>query len=171
MRKLAAAFGTPTTETVDGAVVHAFPTPAMMAAASDEELRACSVGFRAKGLAAAATHLAETGYAWWDWSDKPAETIVAQLIEIKGVGPYTANLAVNLAYGHGGHAHVDTYVVDVIGNLYLDDPHPDPATVTRFVNQRWGDLGETVLDLLTTDTEQWTAALGKSVGVRSGARA
>jgi len=171
MRNLAETFGEPTEETVDGTTVYAFPTPARMAQASDEELRACKVGFRAKGLAAAATYLAEQGYSWHEWGARPPVDVIPQLLGIKGVGPYTANLATNLAYGSGGTAHVDTYVVDVIGRLYLDDPKPDPERVTAFITERWGDLGETVLDFLTTDTEVWVAELGTTVGVRSGARA
>lgn len=66
--------------------------------------------------------------------------------------------------------HVDTYVIDVIGRLYLDNPNPTPEAVADFIDQRWGHLGEHVLDFLTTDTEQWVSAIGKTVGVRSGAR-
>ncbi|AXK90029.1 HhH-GPD superfamily base excision DNA repair protein [Nocardia farcinica] len=170
MRNLAQAFGVPTDTTVDDATIYAFPTPAQLAQASDEQLRACKVGFRAKGLAAAAATLAEAGYSWHEWRHRPTAEVITDLLQIKGVGPYTANLAVNLSYGTGGHAHVDTYVVDVIGRLYLDDPNPTPETVTAFIADRWGDLGDTVLDFLTTDTETWVAQLGTQVGVKSGAR-
>jgi 3-methyladenine DNA glycosylase/8-oxoguanine DNA glycosylase len=170
MRKLAEAFGEPTTETVDGAVVYAFPTPARMAAASDEQLRACSVGFRAKGLASVARYLAERGYTWQDWKSREPAEVIPDLLGINGVGPYTANLAVNLAYGRGGTAHVDTYVTNVIGSLYLDNPNASAEQVAQFIEHTWGQLGEAVLDLLTTDTEIWAAELGASVGVRSGAR-
>jgi 3-methyladenine DNA glycosylase/8-oxoguanine DNA glycosylase len=170
MRKLAEAFGPPTPETVDGATVFAFPTPARMAEASDEELRACSVGFRAKGLAAVASYLAEHDYTWAEWSHRDPADVVPELLAIKGVGPYTANLAVNLSYGRGGSAHVDTYVTDVIGRLYLNDPTPTPDRVAAFIAEKWGDLGEAVLDFLTTDTEIWVTGLATTVGVRSGAR-
>jgi N-glycosylase/DNA lyase len=171
MRKLAETLGEPTAETVDGATVYAFPTPAQMAEASDEQLRACSVGFRAKGLASVAAYLAESGYTWQDWKTcEPAE-VIPDLLDIKGVGPYTANLAVNLTYGRGGTAHVDTYVTNVIGTLYLDNPNASPEQVAQFIDQTWGAHGDAVLDLLTTDTEVWTAELGITVGVRSGARA
>ena len=92
-------------------------------------------------------------------------------IEDSDVGPYTANLAVNLSYGRGGTAHVDTYVTNVIGTLYLNNPNASPEQVAQFIDHRWGAYGEAVLDLLTTDTEVWTAELGVTVGVRSGARA
>ncbi|WP_433635555.1 DNA-3-methyladenine glycosylase family protein [Nocardia sp. CA-120079] len=171
MRNLAEAFGEPTTETVDGATVYAFPTPARVAEASDEEVRACKVGFRATTLAAVASTLAETGFSWHEWRTRPPAEVIPDLLEIKGVGPYTANLAVNLSYGTGGTAHVDTYVIDVVGRLYLDDPKPAPERVAEFIDQRWGQLGETVLDYLTTDTDIWVAELGTRVGVKSGARA
>ncbi|WP_067665798.1 DNA-3-methyladenine glycosylase family protein [Nocardia miyunensis] len=170
MRNLAEAFGEPTGETVDGTPIFAFPTPARMAEASDEQLRECKVGFRAKNLAAVSSTLAAAGYTWHEWRARPPAEVIPQLLEIKGVGPYTANLAVNLSYGRGGTAHVDTYVVDVIGRLYLHDPKPSPERVAEFVDQRWGELGEVVLDLLTTDTDTWVAELGTQVGVRSGAR-
>ena len=71
----------------------------------------------------------------------------------------------------GGTAHVDTYVTNVIGTLYLNNPNASPEQVAQFIDHRWGTHGEAVLDLLTTDTEVWTAELGVTVGVRSGARA
>jgi N-glycosylase/DNA lyase len=171
MRKLAEAFGEPTAERVEGAVVYAFPTPAQMAAGSDEQLRACSVGFRAKVLASVAACLAENGYTWQDWKTRDPAEVIPDLLGIKGVGPYTANLAVNLTYGRGGTAHVDTYVTSVIGTLYLNNPNASPEQVAQFIDHKWGVHGEAVLDLLTTDTEVWTAELGVTVGVRSGARA
>jgi N-glycosylase/DNA lyase len=170
MRNLAIIFGEPTTEAVEGRPVHAFPTPAALAAASDEKLRECKVGFRAKSLANVATYLTEVGYSWYDWRDRSPAELVPDLLGIKGVGPYTANLAINLVYGRGGTAHVDTYVVDVVGRLYLDKPEATAEEVAAFVDSQWGALGETVLDFLTTDTERWVATLGKTVGVRSGAR-
>lgn len=170
MRKLAEAFGPSTPETVDGATIHAFPSPAQMAAATDEQLRACGVGFRAKGLASVANHLAAAGYTWHDWKQRDPAEVIPELLNIKGVGPYTANLAVNLTYGSGGTPHVDTYVTHIVGTLYLDDPDPTPEQVAQFIDARWGDLGEPVLDLLTTDTETWAAQLGVTLKVRSGAR-
>jgi N-glycosylase/DNA lyase len=147
-----------------------FPTPAMLAQATDEQLRACKVGFRAKDLANVASYLTGVGYTWVDWRDRLPTDVITDLLGIKGVGPYTANLTANLVYGHGGTPHVDTYVIDVIGRLYLDNPTPTPEAVADFIDHRWGPLGEHVLDFLTTDTEQWVASIGKTVGVRSGAR-
>ncbi|WP_433717102.1 DNA-3-methyladenine glycosylase family protein (plasmid) [Nocardia sp. CA-084685] len=171
MRNLGTAFGEPTSETVDDTTIYAFPTPTRLAAASDEQLRECKVGYRAKGLAAVASTLAEAGYSWHEWRDRGPAEVIPELLTIKGVGPYTANLAVNLSFGTGGAAHVDTYVIDVIGRLYLDNPNPAPERVAEFIDQRWGELGETVLDYLTTDTDTWVAELGTQVGVKSGARA
>src|SRR6266700_2940619 len=144
MRKLAEAFGEPTAESVDDATVYAFPTPAQMAvaSASDAELRACSVGFRAKGLASVAAYLAESGYTWQDWKTRDPAEVIPDLLGIKGVGPYTANLAVNLTYGRGGTAHVDTYVTNVIGTLYLDNPNASQEQVAQFIDHKWGTYGE-----------------------------
>jgi 3-methyladenine DNA glycosylase/8-oxoguanine DNA glycosylase len=170
MRNLALAFGEPTSELVAGEPVHAFPTPTMLAAASDAELRACRVGFRAKDLAAASSHLASAGYSWHEWRNRDPADVIADLLAVKGVGPYTANLVVNLVWGHGGAPHVDTYVTDIIRTLYLDDPTATPEQVAAFIDQRWGHNSENVIDFLTTDTETWAATLGKTVAVRSGAR-
>lgn len=170
MQGIAVTFGEPTPETADGQPVYAFPTPAALAAASEEDLRAVKVGFRAKGLRNVATYLAEIGYTWSEWRDRQPTELIPDLLGIKGVGPYTANMAVNLVYGHGGSAHVDTYVVDIIRQLYLRDPMATPEQVAAYVDERWGALGETVLDYLTTDTETWVATLGMSVNVKSGAR-
>ena len=171
MRNLAEAFGPATADKVDGRTIHAFPTPATLAAATDEQIRDCKVGFRAKDLANIAGYLTEIGYSWHTWRTREPSHVIQDLQGIRGVGPYTANLAINLVYGTGGTAHVDTYVQDVIGRLYLNKPDATLAEVAAFVDIRWGAMGETVLDYLTTDTEQWVTTLGKTVGVRSGARA
>jgi N-glycosylase/DNA lyase len=170
MQSIAVTFGDQTNEIVDGQPVYAFPTPRKLAAVSEEDLRAIKVGFRAKGLLNVATYLADIGYTWAEWRDRSPAELIPDLLGIKGVGPYTANMAVNLVYGHGGSAHVDTYVVDIIRALYLRDATATPEQVAAFVDQRWGALGETVLDYLTTDTEAWATTLGMSVNVRSGAR-
>lgn len=171
MKNLAEAFGEVTATTVDAQPVYAFPTPAILAAATDEQIRACKVGFRAKDLANIGGYLTEVGYCWREWSNRDPAELVQDLQGIRGVGPYTANLAINLVYGTGGTAHVDTYVQDVIGRLYLDKSDASLAEVAAFIDTRWGAMGEIVLDFLTTDTEQWVTTLGKTVGVRSGARA
>ncbi len=170
MSNIAVTFGEQTPEMVDGQPVYAFPTPSALAAVSEEDLRECKVGFRAKGLRNVATYLAEIGYSWDEWRERSPAELVPDLLGIKGVGPYTANMAVNLVYGKGGSAHVDTYVVDVIRELYLRDSTATPEQVATFVDERWGTLGEAVLDYLTTDTETWVAMLGMSVNVKSGAR-
>ena len=59
----------------------------------------------------------------------------------------------------------------VILTPYASPRQIDAARVAQFIDHRWGTYGEAVLDLLTTDTEVWTAELGVTVGVRSGARA
>ena len=115
--------------------------------------------------------LADVKLTIQDWKTRDPAEVIPDLLGIKGVGPYTANLAVNLSYGRGGTAHVDTYVTNVIGTLYLNNPNASPEQVAQFIDHRWGAYGEAVLDLLTTDTEVWTAELGVTVGVRSGARA
>jgi 3-methyladenine DNA glycosylase/8-oxoguanine DNA glycosylase len=170
MRNLALAFGEPTPETVDGAVVHAFPTPAGLAATGEADLRECRVGFRAKTLAHVARFLADRDYSWHHWRARRPGDVIAQLLDVHGIGPYTANLAVNLSYGRGGTPHVDSYVTHVVGTLYLNDPAPTAERVTRFLTERWGPHAEAVLDLLTTDTEIWGAELGADIAVRSGAR-
>ncbi|MFJ8957419.1 DNA-3-methyladenine glycosylase family protein [Streptomyces sp. NPDC102381] len=170
MRKIAETFGQPTETTVENQRVHAFPTPSLLAAAAETQLRTCGVGFRSKGLGNVAASLAEQNYTWNTWRHREPADVVEDLLTIRGVGPYTANLAVNLSYGTGGAPHVDTYVTDVVGRLYLHDPKATPERVARYIEERWGALGERVLDYLTTDTEVWTAEIGKSVGVKSGAR-
>lgn len=59
MHNLSETFGEPTSETVAGAVIHAFPTAARMARAADEELRACEVGFRVEALAEISAYVVE----------------------------------------------------------------------------------------------------------------
>jgi hypothetical protein len=92
------------------------------------------------------------------------------MIKIRGVGPYTSQLAVNLTFG-GGVGHVDSYVAAVISTFYFAGARLGEAAVEEFIRDRWGDDGEYVVDLLTTDSEQWCCHLGvAALSVRSGAR-
>lgn len=170
MRKLAETFGDRLPNMPGLPAVYAFPKPERLAAASDAELRACSVGFRARGLASVASYFARQRYTWHEWQHRDPAAVISELLGIKGVGPYTANLATNLSYGRGGAPHIDSYVTKLIAVCYLSQPTASETTVMDYVQGRWGDLAEHVLDLLTTDTEIWTAELGLDVGVRSGAR-
>lgn len=105
-----------------------------------------------------------------DWkSRKPAE-VIPDLLGIKGVGPYTANLAVNLTYGRGGTAHVDTYVDPRDRDAVPRQPERQPRAGRAVHRPLMGWLGEAVLDLLTTDTEVWVTELGATVDVRPCAR-
>jgi 3-methyladenine DNA glycosylase/8-oxoguanine DNA glycosylase len=148
----------------------AFPPPADLAAVDPDDIRECRVGFRAGTLSAVARWLAEQQYAWYDWRTLDPVAVPEMLTGIKGIGPYTSNLAVSLSYGHGGEPHVDTYVRRIIGTCYLNDPDASEASVRSFVTSRWQEHAETVIGLLTTDTEMWAETLGLDIGVRSGAR-
>lgn len=99
---------------LDGDGIYAFPTPAALAGASEAELRALGMGFRAPYLRDAACKWAEGWTATERLADLPYETAEAILCEIRGVGPKVAACTLLFGFGHTEGFPVDVWIRKVL---------------------------------------------------------
>jgi 3-methyladenine DNA glycosylase/8-oxoguanine DNA glycosylase len=166
MERLTAAFGAPLD--LDGRRYHAFPTPADLAAAPEEAIRACKVGYRAKYIGAVARHIIERGLDLEALRGLPAEEARGLLLTLPGVGPYAADLVLSVGLGHAA-IHVDSYVRAIVSTFYFGGEPVSDERITDFAHARWGRLASAAIGALTTNTHVWARELGVDFPLKSGA--
>ncbi len=118
--------------------VHAFPTPERLAAASEAELRACKMGFRAPNLLATARCIAGGGLDLDRLHARAVDEARAALIELPGVGEKIANCVLLFGCGFLQALPVDVWVRRAIRELYFPKRRPTPQRFARFVNTYFG---------------------------------
>jgi N-glycosylase/DNA lyase len=163
---LAAAFGD---AFVSGDRVYpASPTPEQLAAASLGAIRACGVGYRdryIKGVAEAVV----AGFDVERLKDAPRAQARQQLMQLPGVGPYTADLGLIIGARRQDAMFLDVYLKEALRTFYFDgEPVPDPA-LADFAEDKWGPYRGLAWLYLTSNTEEWARELGLSFRLRSGA--
>ena len=163
---LAAAFGAPlvTAERV----YHASPTPAQLAVAPLEAIRACGVGYRdryIKGVAEAVVG----GVDLEPLRGMPRSEARTELMKLPGVGPYTADLGLIIGARRQDAMFIDVFLREVLRSFYFDGEPVSDATLARFAEQRWGPYQGYAWLYLTTNTEVWARSLGVAFRLRSGA--
>ncbi len=100
-----------------GEPVYAYPTPERLAEAGETGLRACGLGYRAKGLALAASRVASGAFSL-DLSNLDDEAARAHLCELHGVGEKIANCVLLFGYGRFAAFPIDVWVQRVMSHLY-----------------------------------------------------
>jgi N-glycosylase/DNA lyase len=105
---------------VRGQEYHAFPDPAALAALDEEDLRACSLGYRAPYVHAAARAVASGECDLGALMASPATHAQETLMRLKGVGVKVAS-CVRLFGLH----HLDAFPIDVWIRRLLEDKYPD----------------------------------------------
>lgn len=121
---------------VKGSEISAYPDPAILARASEEDLRACGLGFRAQNLRLAAAAVAEGRIDLAALKGCPTEEIRAALCTLPGVGRKVANCVLLFAY-----ERLDAVPVDVwIGRILqaMRKRKGTNAELERFSARRFG---------------------------------
>lgn len=98
---------------------HAYPTPAELARATEEELRACSLGYRAKNLLATARMVAEGALDLARVRDLGPEESLAELCRAPGVGVKVANCVLLFGYERLGAFPIDVWIERVLREHYF----------------------------------------------------
>jgi N-glycosylase/DNA lyase len=96
-----------------------FPTPQRLAAATEAELRACKMGFRAPHLLAAARQIADSKFDLERPRRLPLAEARAELMKLRGVGGKIADCVVLFAYGFNSAFPVDVWVARALRKLYF----------------------------------------------------
>ena len=132
---LAREFGEPIV--VDGETYHAFPTPEQLAAASVEELRECSLGYRAPYVKETAEMVA-AGDRPADAIGLPYEEARGELTRFVGVGEKVADCVLLFSLGYLEAVPLDTWIRSAIENHYPDCDRGSYRETSRAIRERFG---------------------------------
>ncbi len=101
-----------------------FPAAVALAAAGEEGLRACGMGFRARPLARTARIIASGEIRLEDLAQLSDAELEAALLTLPGVGPKIAACVMLFAYGRHGAFPIDVWMERVLRERYA----PEMAT-------------------------------------------
>jgi N-glycosylase/DNA lyase len=112
--------------------VFAFPSPTKIAAATEDELRACKMGFRAPGLLAAARRI-DAGQFELESLRKMSHAEARQeLMTLHGVGAKIADCVLLFAYGFDSAFPLDVWVKRALQQLYFPRRRASEKRLQRF---------------------------------------
>ncbi len=98
---------------------YAFPLPSRLARASEAELRACKMGFRAPHLLAVARQIADGQFDPARLRKVPVDAARDQLMQLPGVGRKIADCTLLFAFGFQSAFPVDVWVAKGLRQLYF----------------------------------------------------
>lgn len=107
---LRARFGT----TVPGSPINAYPAPEILTAATEEDLRACGLGFRAKSLRLTAAEVASGNLDLEALRALPTNELRDALCTLPGVGRKVANCVLLFAYERLDSVPVDVWIARIL---------------------------------------------------------
>ena len=102
-----------------GEGLHSFPEASRLARATEADLRACRLGFRARHLFVAARQVASSEVSLERIATLPTAEARVQLLRIRGVGEKVANCILLFAYGRAEAFPIDVWVERVLRRLYF----------------------------------------------------
>jgi N-glycosylase/DNA lyase len=118
-----------------------FPSASRLAAASEAELRACKMGFRAKYLCAAAKTVARGELALDQLNYAPPEDVRQRLMRLNGVGEKIADCVRLFAYGHEDAFPIDVWVARALRQHYFRGRNIPLPRLRAFAADRWRGCG------------------------------
>ncbi len=107
--------------------LYTFPSASVLAKASEEDLRACGLGFRAKSLSIAARQVQSGEVSLDRIYAMDYEAARAELQKLRGVGPKIADCICLFALGHYQAFPMDTWMIRMIKEVYF----PQTQTLAR----------------------------------------
>jgi len=115
-----------------------FPSAERIAAASEAELRACKMGFRAPNLLAAAREIAEGRFDLERIRHLPHAEARAELTKLRGVGGKIADCVLLFAYGFDAAFPVDVWIERALQQLYFPRRRASGPRLRRFAATHFG---------------------------------
>jgi N-glycosylase/DNA lyase len=100
-------------------VVHTFPSPQRIARVSENQLRECKLGYRAKNLRATAQLVSSVECDLESWSALPDSDLRKNLCELPGVGAKIANCVMLFAYERLRAFPIDVWIERVLRQHYF----------------------------------------------------
>jgi N-glycosylase/DNA lyase len=131
-------FGEPLTVLPGSAGGYAFPTAARLARASEAELRACKMGFRAPYLLATASRIGGGQFDLAKVGTLPVDIARAELMTLSGVGRKIADCVLLFAYGFPSAFPMDVWVMKALRQLYFPRRRVSIQRMHRFAATHFG---------------------------------
>jgi len=131
-------FGEPIATSAGVESAFAFPTPERLAAASETELRACKMGFRAPYLRGTAQMLVAGEVDLGRLSRLPCGEARAELLKLPGVGRKIADCVLLFACGFPAAFPVDVWIMKALRQLYFPRRRPGAERLQRFTATHFG---------------------------------
>ena len=119
-------------------MVCSFPTAERLAHATEAELRACKMGFRAPSLLAAARQIAEGKFDLERIRQLPHAEARAELMKLRGVGGKIADCVLLFAYGFDSAFPVDVWIERALQQLYFPRRRASEKRLRRFAATHFG---------------------------------
>jgi N-glycosylase/DNA lyase len=92
-----------------------------------------------------------------------------ELMKLPGVGPYTADLGLIIGARRQDTLFLDTFIKQVLRQLYFRGEEVPDEALARFAEERWGSYRGYAWLYLTSNTEVWGRDLEASMRLKSGA--
>lgn len=115
-----------------------FPSPETLASASEEELRACKMGFRAPYLHATARLVAGGKIDLVSLFHQPLGDARARLMQLPGVGRKVADCVLLFAFGFQAAFPIDVWVLKALRELYFPQRKVQPKQLRHFADTYFG---------------------------------
>ena len=131
-------FGEPLPAAPQYAPAFAFPSPARLARASEAELRACKMGFRAPYLLETARSVTEGIIDLERLRELPVEIARDELVKLPGVGRKIADCVLLFAYGFQSAFPVDVWVIKALQKLYFPRRSASAKRLRHFSETHFG---------------------------------
>ena len=126
-------------DSATGRTLHfAFPSPEKIARATEAELRACKMGFRAPYLLAAARQVANGQIDLERLRHLPLAGARGELMKLRGVGGKIADCVLLFAYGFDGAFPVDVWVERALRELYFPRRRVSEKKLRQFAATHFG---------------------------------
>ncbi|MEI6389569.1 MAG: DNA glycosylase [Verrucomicrobiota bacterium] len=120
------------------APAHAFPSPARLARATEAELRACKMGFRAPYLLGTARTIASGHLDLTRLQPLSVEAARSELMKLPGVGRKIADCVLLFAYGFQPAFPLDVWVMKALRELYFPRRRVSVQRLHRFAGAHFG---------------------------------
>jgi N-glycosylase/DNA lyase len=121
-----------------GDPVYAFPAPQRLAGCSEEELRACKMGFRAPYLLQTAKWVANGNIDLARLSSLSLAEARQELMKFPGVGRKVADCALLFGFGFATAFPVDVWVLKALQRLYFPKRRAGAKRILRFSETYFG---------------------------------
>jgi N-glycosylase/DNA lyase len=117
---------------------NSFPAPQRIATATEKELRACKMGFRAPSLLAAARDIADGRFDLEKIRKLNYAEARAELMKLRGVGGKIADCVLLFAYGFDSAFPVDVWIERALQQLYFPRRRASEPRLRRFAATHFG---------------------------------